>query len=320
MKAPAFWSDPNAPHFAILEWAGKAYRFAGKIRRTLAKPYTAKVPLFCIGNIVAGGAGKTPTALALYRLLLKAAPENKPVFVTRGYGGSERGPLRVDPARHTAAQVGDEALLLAQEGIVWMAKDRVAAIREAEREATHIILDDGLQNPSFTPICSILVVDGPAGLGNNRLIPAGPLRETLDDALLRIDAVLIIGEDRQGIARKVGTIPVFKARFLPSLSGDVAPGDKVLAFAGIGRPEKFYDTCREAALIVRKMASFPDHHPYSRKELDELLAKAQSQQLHLITTAKDYVRLPPDFRAKVSVLNIRLMFEDEGRLLKIVCG
>ncbi|MDX9689518.1 MAG: tetraacyldisaccharide 4'-kinase [Proteobacteria bacterium] len=318
MKAPAFWSDPKAPHIPPLDWAGYAYRLVGKIRRALAKPYTPKVPLLCIGNIVAGGAGKTPTALALHRLFLKVSPTNKPVFVTRGYGGSERGPLRVDPARHTVAEVGDEALLLAQEGIVWMAKDRVAAIREAEREATHIILDDGLQNPNFTPTRSILVVDGPAGFGNNRLIPAGPLREMLADALARLDAVLIIGEDHHNIAQQVCDKPVCHARFIPSLSGDVAQGDEILAFAGIGRPQKFYDTCREAALTVRETASFPDHHPYTRKELDNLLATAQSKKLHLVTTAKDYVRLPPDFRTKTSVLNIRLMIEDEGKLLKVL--
>lgn len=315
MKAPDFWYRPGGCKARFLAPLGQVYRAAGFLRRAVAAPYRPAIPLICAGNIVAGGAGKTPTALALASLLkLQGA---KPAFVTRGYGGCEAGPLRIDPERHTAREVGDEALLLAQAAPCWIGRNRAAAVRAAAPHATHIILDDGLQNPTVAPSCSLLVIDGETGLGNGCLIPAGPLRETLADALKRVDAVVLIGEDTRDIEQRL-TKPVWRASLQPRLPDDFPRGLDYFAFAGIGHPEKFYASCREAGLNVVSTLDFPDHHPFSKKELADLAEHARVRKERLITTAKDWARLPAGFRAEVDVLPVELVFEDEAGLLHLI--
>ena len=209
--------------------------------------------MICVGNLTVGGAGKTPVALALAALLRRAG--HQPIFVSRGYGGSAKGPLRVDAGVDRAAKVGDEALLLVQSAPTVVGRDRAAAIRLAEQEGSCIILDDGLQNPHIAPNCKLLVVDAAAGFGNGYVLPAGPLRESLQQALPRIDAVIMVGEgaapaDFQGK-------PVFRARLMPQLPRDFLPQRNYFAFAGIGRPEKFYTTAREAGDEAGGDAGFP---------------------------------------------------------------
>lgn len=317
MKAPSFWYRKKGAKAALLAPLGQMYRTGGLLRRAVIKPYKAKVPVICVGNIVAGGAGKTPTCLALKKLLTKHFPDEKIAFVSRGYGGSEKGPLRVDIGRHTAQQVGDEAILLARAAPCWIGRERAAAIRAAEKEATLIIMDDGLQNPKVVADVNLLVIDGAVGLGNKQLIPAGPLRETLNDAFSRIDGIVVIGKDETYLTANLGK-PVIEARIVPALQPAFLQAPRVLAFAGIGRPQKFYDSCRAAGLAVMQTRDFPDHYVYSAEDLQALLDEAARQDLKLITTTKDYVRLPFSFSSKVGVLYIDLVFEDEAYLLNLL--
>lgn len=316
MKTPKFWYKKSGTRALMLTPIGQLYRTAGLLRHAFSKPYKAGVPVICVGNIVAGGAGKTPTAITLARLLIQKG--GRPIFVTRGYGGNEKGPLRVDLKLHTSRNVGDESILLAQIAPCWIGRNRAEAIRMAEKEnPTHIILDDGLQNPKVLPDVNLLVVDGAVGFGNRLLIPAGPLRETLHDAFSRIAAIVMIGQDEQRVTTCLGK-PVLSARMKPLLAGDLTKGTPVLAFAGIGRPEKFYASCREAGLNVVETRDFADHHLFSGEDLRDLSTTAQKKELKLVTTTKDWVRLPDPFRRHVGILDVQLVFEDEAEVLRIV--
>lgn len=295
---------------------GQLYRTAGLLRHALITPYKSSVPVICVGNIVAGGAGKTPTAMSLARLLIRQG--QRPVFVSRGHGGNEKGPLRVNLEKHTSRDVGDEAVLLAQIAPCFIGRNRAAAIQMAEKESpTHIILDDGLQNPKVAPDISLLVVDGAVGFGNRLLIPAGPLRETLHDAFSRITGIVMIGHDEQLVSACLGK-PVLKAKIRPTLPEDLPRGSQVLAFAGIGRPAKFYDSCREAELDLVETRDFADHHVFTSEELHGLSSAAEKKGVRLVTTAKDWVRLPEPFRRGVSILDAQLVFENEEETLKLI--
>lgn len=305
MKAPGFWQKGG-----LLAWllapAGWLYAAAGRVRRSMAAPYRAPVPVICVGNLTAGGTGKTPTVIDLLGRLQARGIEAH--AVTRGYGGSERGPLRVDMDRHSAAQVGDEPLLIAATAPVWVARSRAAGVRAAvEAGAGAVVLDDGHQNPSVEKDLSIVVIDGEAGFGNGLIVPAGPLREPVGEGLARADAVLVIGE---------GTPPVFdgpvlRARLIPRFSGIDMQGARVLAFAGIGRPEKFFATVRGLGATVVDSEAFPDHHPYDTRILDRLFARADEQGLTLVTTEKDMVKLPKSAIGRVWPVPVALGFEDE---------
>ena len=315
MKAPRFWFQPLGMSAALLTPFGQCFRIGGKIRSLGKTPYLAKAPVICIGNVVAGGSGKTPVALTLARLLL--AKGAKPVFVTRGYGGQEKGPLRVDLEHHTANDVGDEPLLLARVAPCWIGRDRAATVREAEKDATHILLDDGLQNPTIFKTASLLVIDGAVGIGNSQIIPAGPLRETLGDALQRVNAAVMIGEDATGLTPRL-TKPVLRAHLEPRLPADFPRGKEFFAFAGIGRPEKFYASCRAIGLNIVSTYDFPDHYMFTQKDLSAFAEHARVRKLQLITTEKDWVRLPLNFRNQVAVFPVELVFEDAGAVMRMI--
>lgn len=315
MKTPRFWYKKAGPAAVALAPLGQLYRTAGLLNRAFSKPYKAATPVICVGNIVAGGAGKTPTAIAIARLLKRKG--HKPVFVTRGYGGNEKGPLRVDLLRHTSRDVGDEAVLLAQIAPTWIGRSRAEVIKRAEKEGSHIVMDDGLQNPKIAPDIGLLVVDGAVGFGNGGLIPAGPLRETLNDAFSRVAAIVMIGEDVHRVSQCLGK-PVLQANVRPTLSAEFLDKPQVLAFAGIGRPEKFYASCREAGLQLVETRDFADHHVFTEEELADLTAAAQKRKLRLITTAKDWVRLPDPFRKNVGILDIDLVFEREDEVVRVL--
>jgi tetraacyldisaccharide 4'-kinase len=315
MRTPRFWykeDRASALKAGALAPLSLLFKIGTCLRRTFAVPYRARVPVVCIGNVVAGGAGKTPTALALAGILKNSG--QKPVFVTRGYKGN--GQLTcVDLSRHKVSDVGDEALLLAAAAPTWVARDRVCAIREAEMHGSIVIVDDGLQNPNLAPTASILVVDGDAGLGNGRIIPAGPLRESLANALKRVAAVIVIGErDCQNLAAKAqeAKVPVFRARLEPMLPPGFPKLGRFVAFAGLARPEKFFATARAFGLDIASALEFPDHYVYGEADIDALRLEAEEQGARLLTTEKDAVRLPPDFRAEILVLPVKLTFADAG--------
>jgi len=317
MRAPDFWAEGGALPF-LLGPLGAGFDLAGRLRRTLARPARVPVPVICVGNLVAGGAGKTPVSLSLLAAL--AARGRGPHCLTRGHGGRACGPLRVDPARHGAGEVGDEALLLARAAPSWVARDRAAGARAAVASgAGVIVMDDGFQNPGLVKDLAFLVVDGSYGFGNARVIPAGPLREPVDTGLARADAVVVLGEDVRGLAGGLaGRMPVLHARLVPAPGAARLAGRRVLGFAGIGRPEKFFATLRELGADVTEARPFPDHHPYETGEIEELLARAAAMEALAVTTEKDAVRLPAPLRAKVEVVAVSVAWRDPDALAALL--
>lgn len=310
MRAPSFWRNREVLSTLLLPLA-LGYDLVGWLRWRLARPARVGIPVICVGNLTAGGAGKTPSVLALAALLKERGVAVQ--AVTRGYGGRETGPLRVDPARHDAAAVGDEPLLLARACPTWVARDRVAGARAAEAEgAQALLLDDGLQNPFLYKDFRLAVVDAVSGFGNGRVIPAGPLRENLSRGLRRADALLVIGEAEEGMLATFGK-PVLRAALVPS-GAEGWYGRRLLAFAGIGRPGKFFETLTAAGVELAGTRVFADHHPYSAAEANALLAEARRLGAALVTTEKDFVRLPPMLAAATQVLPVALRWRDKQQI------
>lgn len=321
MRAPDFWTSGKGPWPCLLAPAGWAYGALGALERSLVRPLRPRVRVVCVGNLTAGGAGKTPVAIAIARILARRG--EPAAFITRGYGGSARGPVKVDPTRHEAARVGDEALLLAQVAPTWVAKSRRAAI--AGPVAVGIgtaILDDGFQDPSLVKDVSLVVVDGETGFGNGHCIPAGPLREPVRTGLSRTDAVIVMGADRAGAGAIVGAtapaLPVFHARLAPAATALELKGRRVFGFAGIGRPGKFRATLEEIGADIQGFRAFPDHHPYTTDEAAFLLGQAAAADALPVTTAKDRVRLPAPVREKVTAVEVEAVFGDEAGLAALI--
>lgn len=319
MRAPEFWQRSDSPVARLLWPASLGWILAGRLRRALAKPYVSEVPVVCIGNAVAGGAGKTPTALAVARWF--AGQSVTVHLLSRGYGGRTKGPHRVNPARDTAADVGDEPMLLAARFPTWIARDRPAGARAAAADGAQIIvMDDGFQNPGLAKTLSLLVVDGGAGIGNGNVIPAGPLREPWADALARADAIVMIGEDRTGLADCLDADkPVLAARIVPGAGARLFRGERVAAFAGIGRPSKFYDTLRGLGAQVVATRDFPDHYRYRPEDVMGMVEHAAKRDAILVTTAKDAVRLPPGALNMVHVLPIELEWVEPAAMAAVLC-
>lgn len=311
VQAPEFWARAGILP-ALLSPAAAIWGLGATLRQRCAKPTRIGIPVLCVGNLVAGGAGKTPTALAFGALL--KAHGRAPHFLTRGYGGSLSGPVRVDPWNHTSAEVGDEALLLAAMAPTWVSHDRVTGAQAAEAAgATAIVMDDGFQNPKLAKDLSVVVVDGDYGFGNGRLMPAGPLRERIADGIARAQAVIVIGEDRHGIAMSLeGKLPVLRARLEPDASALRLGGRTVLAFAGIARPEKFYETLRRLGCNVAITQDFADHHPYTPDEIMALCESASAFGALPVTTEKDLARFPAEARGMVETIRVHLAWDDPG--------
>lgn len=308
MKTPFWWQSRTLLSTCLLPLAA-VYR-AGATRRIQRLPaFKASVPVLCVGNVVAGGAGKTPAVIALTRLLKQQG--KNPAVLSRGYGGTLAGPVQVDISTHTAAQVGDEALLLAAEATTIISRDRALGAKLAvSLGADLLLMDDGLQNPSLHKDKQLLVVDGAYGFGNGRMLPAGPLREPVEDALERADAVLIIGDTpRAEVADALRAAPktIFRAR-LETVNAPDFKGRRCLAFAGIGRPEKFFDSLAACGADVIATHPFADHHPFCENDMLRLAAQAKQKNAELVTTRKDSVRLPAAWHKQVRVLDVALTF------------
>ncbi|KZE28036.1 tetraacyldisaccharide 4'-kinase [Chelatococcus daeguensis] len=326
MKAPAFWWQAR-PSFAA--WAlsplGTLYG-AVTVRRMAQDGEPAPLPVICIGNFTAGGAGKTPSAIAIARIL--AGFGEHPAFLTRGYGGSLTGPVAVAPT-HTAAEVGDEPLLLARHFVTIVAADRPAGAQEADRRgATVVVMDDGLQNPSLAKDLTFAVVDAAFGLGNGLCVPAGPMRAPLDRQLAHAHAVILIGAGERGvrIARAAAARgrPVLRAHMVPDAAVAASlPGRRVLAFAGIGMPEKFFATLRGLGADVAVERAFADHQPFDVATVEALVREAEAEGLMPITTEKDAVRLMglagrTEVLSRIGTLPVTLQFEAPDEVAQLL--
>jgi tetraacyldisaccharide 4'-kinase len=317
MQAPVFWTRPPArPGLLPRLLAPLSGFWTAATRRRLARGRWERldVPVICVGNVNVGGTGKSPTAIALVERLQARGVEAH--VVSRGHGGRLRGPLRVDPDRHGAEDVGDEPLMLSAFAPAWVGRDRAAAARAAaDAGAGAVVLDDGLQNPGLAKDLSMLVADTGVGFGNGRVMPAGPLREPLADALARADLVLAIGaaEARAELARawpELAGHARLEGELKPLATGMPWRGLRAVAFAGIGRPGKFFATLDALGVVVVAAHGFGDHAPYPAKLLRRLELEARAAGAQLVTTEKDAVRLPPAFRRSVLTLPVRLEIED----------
>ena len=313
MKAPAFWSNartaPGALSTALMPFS-YIWRLAGRLRSNRTTPARVDVPVLCIGNLTAGGAGKSPMVAALQGRLAEQGIAAH--VVTRGYGGKTIGPHLVDERTDRFEDVGDEPLMLSANGPVWVARDRVAGARAAlHAGAELILLDDGYQNPGLHKDASILMVDAGQGFGNGRVIPAGPLREPVAEGLSRADLAVVLGpEPQRAVCRQswpeLATLASLDAQLVPQQTGLPLEGEDVMAFAGIGRPQKFFDTLREMGANLIATHAFADHQPFPPAILRRLLKESREASAVLVTTEKDAVRLPQSMRMEILTVQVRL--------------
>ncbi len=319
MHAPDFWARKGLLP-ALLSPLAALYSLGGNLRFRLGRSYKAPVPVICIGNLVVGGAGKTPVALSVIAKLQTAGLRVH--ALTRGYGGREKGPTKVSRERHSASDVGDEALLLAKQTTTWVSSDRPAGARAAASDGAEVIvMDDGFQNPSLHKDLSLVVIDGGFGFGNGYVLPAGPLREPARRGLARAGAVVLLGETNPDFTKilveDLLCRPI-EGQLSPRNSRAELPDGPVLAFAGIGRPEKFYATLRDLSLEIAETRDFPDHHPYTDSEIDDLLQRADALNATVITTEKDAVRLSSQHRARIDTLPIEISWRNPQELDQLI--
>jgi len=325
MRSPEFWwrPRPGAPA-RLLQPFGWLYGAITRLRMC-RRGANAGIPVICVGNFVAGGAGKTPTAIALAALLRSLG--ETPFMLTRGYGGTLAGPVEVEP-RHGPRDVGDEALLLAAQARTIVARERAAGAGLAKRlGASVIVMDDGLQNPSLAKNLRIAVVDGASGVGNGLCVPAGPLRAPLAGQFAATDAILMIGDGAAGdavaLAAQMAGLELLRARLEPSREmASRLEGHPVIAVSGIGRPEKFAATLLAAKAKILSQRAFGDHHPYSADDVSSLIAEARTLGCLIATTEKDMTKLGPLWpateRERLIVVPVALVFEDPARLAGLV--
>lgn len=328
LRTPFWWhGSGGALVTALLEPIALMWRLVDRVRWATANPYKSRLPVICIGNFTAGGAGKTPTALAIAKLLTSAG--EKPVFLTRGYGGSLSGPHLVDAATDTSRDVGDEALLLAQAAPAIVSADRANGARLAESlGCSVIVMDDGFQNPTLAKDFSLVVVDRARGLGNGSIIPAGPMRASLASQLARADAILLVGEGNAGdsvaASARQRQLPVFTASLAPAGKTDWLRNKSFVAFTGIAHADKFFDTLEQVGATLEQRIEFPDHHEFSDGDATRLLAAADQARSPLVTTQKDWVRLEHKggvFKTlceKTRALPVAMTFQETAKLMTLV--
>jgi len=324
MREPGFWWRRPGLVSSLLAPLGLAY---GSIaaRRMNKRGALAGIPIICVGNFTLGGTGKTPTALTLIALLRDLG--TTPFVLTRGYGGATEGPHRVDADEDSAAQVGDEALLLARAAPTVVARDRVLGAAFAKAMgASVVVMDDGLQNPSLAKTLTIAVVDGRRGIGNGEVFPAGPLRAPLAAQMARCDALLVVGdgEGARSVVSRAGARPVLHGRLVPDAAAVTALRQRpVLAFAGIGDPDKFFATVEACGIEIARRRAFADHHRFNAEEAAELVMAAEHDALALLTTAKDHARMTGDpalaaLAAKAHVLPVTMVVEEKDKLRELL--
>ncbi len=312
LRSPDFWQKEDNFFSKLLSPLGRVYASVLHWKLKKAKPYRAKIPVVCVGNLIMGGVGKTPLAMSIGEYFKMRGL--RPVFLTRGYGGGLSNIL-VDLTKHTPKETGDEALLLARVAPTIVDSDRVRGAKMAEKiGADVIIMDDGFQNPQLVKDLSFAVFDGRYGFGNGKVFPAGPLREPVEEGLKRADAFIVVGHDKAGIKEWVSKR--FDKLFCigTHIEQDVAKttqlsGKKILAFAGIGFPDKFFDMLRQYGCEVVDTQAFSDHYPYTDEDMTDLIARANRQEAVLVTTAKDGVRIDARFLPHIHIVDAYMVWD-----------
>lgn len=314
MKAPLFWNmTPPTACAKMLAPLGRVYAAIVRKRLKRADAVTSVLPVICVGNVTMGGSGKTPVVQALVHLLQTGG--KNPAILLRGYGGSNRKPLWVH--KQDAATVGDEALQHAMVAPTFVSRNRAVGAKQIElnKAITHIVMDDGLQNAQLKKNLSFMVIDGEQPFGNECMFPAGPLREPVEEALKRVQAIIVTGEDNFNLAARFQFLmPVFRAT-AQLMNPEIFAGKPVIAFAGIGRPQKFFDSLRRCDAVLVREISFGDHHPYTDAEIKKILTDADKVKAMVVTTRKDWVRLPADMQNRVVAMDAELVWNNEAALV-----
>ena len=316
LRAPNFWYKKNDSIYSLLLYpASLIFRFTTKIYLLLNKSVASNIPVICIGNLVVGGAGKTPVALKIGNILKLSG--YSPHFLTRGYAGNIKESILVNN-NHTPMDVGDESIILSAVAPTWIGPNRVKSASIAEKNnAGCLIMDDGFQNPTIKKNFSIIVIDGKQGFGNRRVLPSGPLRESINRGLKRANAVIIVGEDKLNIKNFIkSSIPCFSAKFDVSKNEEIFKGKNVTAFAGIAYPRKFFDTLEDQGAKILEKVTFPDHYIYKENDLLKLIETANNNKSILVTTKKDLIRIPENYQSIIHKLEGEIILKDEELLKK----
>ncbi len=318
LKAPKFWYIKKDTILSRLFYPlSLLFRLGTKIRNFVSKTNKSTLPIICVGNIVVGGAGKTPVALKIGKMLIKAG--YSPHFVSKGYSGIIKTSTLVE-SWHSPKSVGDESLLLSDIAPTWIGIKRNDSIKNAENKGGDcIIMDDGFQNPTIHKDFSIVVINSSQEFGNKRVIPSGPLRESIKRGLARTNLVVVIGEVTEFLRKVIPThIPIIPAKFNISTENKIFKGQKITAFAGIAYPEKFFNSLREQGAIIAKEVTFPDHHIFDENDLLSLAEIANKTKSILVSTQKDFVRIPKSYRSLVNTLEGEIFFENEELIKEIL--
>ncbi len=323
---PSWWYSKQSLIPVLLTPAALIWNAVTRAHWAIAKPYRSRLPVICIGNFTSGGTGKTPAAIAIAQILQKAG--ERPIFLTRGYGGTLKGPHLVFPSLDKAHAVGDESLLLARAAPVIVSADRAEGARIAEgQDASVIIMDDGFQNPGLAKTTSLIVIDGSLGLGNEHVIPAGPLRASLGFQLAHAGGIILVGKGdarvRITALAREASLPILSAALAPDQDNAWLKDKPLVAFSGIGNPDKFFRTVETMGGKLAARMPYPDHHPYTRKDAQKLLDLAGRHGAQLVTTQKDLVRI--EGRGELQILkdasrtlSVSLQFEDMGKVTQIL--
>ncbi len=323
LRTPDFWYKETNISITLGEILlyplSVLYQIGHHINQNFTKTKSVKIPVICIGNITAGGSGKTPISIAINKLVQENNISNAPYFLTRGYGGNNHN-TRVIKVHDDAKETGDEPLLLASHSNTIISKNRYnGALMAHKLGADLIIMDDGLQNQTLKKDISFLVIDGNMGFGNERTLPSGPLREPLKHALNKVDAVIIIGKDIRKIKNKIpDNMTVFYSQIKPASKNMPDKSKQYIAFCGLGYPDKFFKTLKDNGYKIIKSFSFSDHHNFSYKDLKKIKDSALNSNSSIITTEKDYIRLPQTFKNDVVTLPIEIKFDNEDKLVSFI--
>ena len=318
LKAPKFWYLKKDTYLSrILYPFSLIFRLGTKIRNIISHTHKSSLPIICIGNIVVGGAGKTPVSLEIGKILIKAG--YSPHYISKGYAGIIKTSTLVE-SWHSPQSVGDESLLLSKVAPTWIGINRNESIELAANKGSDcIIMDDGFQNPTIHKDFSIIVINSSQEFGNKRVMPAGPLRESIKRGLSRTNLIIVIGEETDYLQKNIPDhIPIISAKFNINNENKIFKGQKITAFAGIAYPEKFFTSLREQGAKIVKEITYPDHHIYDENDLLSLVETTNKTKSILVSTQKDFVRVPKSYRSLVNTLDGEIDFEKEDLVKKIL--